>query len=63
MRKYITVFGLLTATMVLLAAVLLVRGRIYETGVGCVCCGVILYVAAVSGWVTWEAWREERRRK
>ena len=62
-KRYIAAFGLLAVMLVLLAAVLLVYGRVYETAIGCVCCGVILYTAVISGWVAWEAWREERRKK
>ena len=63
MKRYIAAFGLLTVVLGLLAVVLLVYGRIYETAIGCVCCSVILYTAVISGWVAWEAWQEERRKK
>lgn len=63
MKRYIAAFGLLAGVLGLLAAVLLVYGRVYETAIGCVCCGVILYTAVISGWVAWEAWQEERRKK
>lgn len=63
MKKYILGFGALAVLAVLLAAVLLVWARAHETAVGCVCCGVLLAVAAVCGWAAVEFWREERRKK
>lgn len=63
MKRYIAVFGALAVALGLLVVALLVYGRVYETVIGCVCCGVILYTAGISGWVTWEAWREERRKR
>ena len=63
MKKYIAGFGALAVLAVLVAAELLVCGRAYETVMGCVCCGVLLAVAAVCGWAALEFWREERRKK
>lgn len=62
-KRYIAAFGLLAMVLALLAAALLVYGRVYETAIGCVCCGVLLAVAAVCGWAAVEFWREERRKK
>ncbi|WP_440552934.1 hypothetical protein [Vescimonas sp.] len=63
MKKYIAGFGALAVLAAFAAAELLVWGRAYETAIGCVCCGVLLAVAAVCGWAAVEFWREERRKK
>lgn len=53
-----------TVAMVLLAALtagLLTWGRVYETAVGCVCCGVILATASMTRWAALMMRREEKR--
>lgn len=61
MKRYIAAFGLLAVVLVLLAAVLLAWGRVYETAVGCVCCGVIVAMAVLMGWAALVMRREEKR--
>lgn len=61
MKRYIAVFGALAVALGLLSAALLVYGRVYETVIGCVCCGVILATAALTGWAALILWREEKR--
>lgn len=63
MKKYIAGFGALAVMAALAAIELLVRAQAYETAAGCVCCGVLLAVAALCGWAAVEFWREERRKK
>ena len=54
-------FTVVTVLLAALAAGLLAWGRVYETAVGCVCCGVILATAALTGWAALILWREEKR--
>lgn len=61
MKRYIAAFGLLAVVLAVLATVLLAWGRVYETAVGCVCCGVILATAALTGWTALMMQREEKR--
>lgn len=59
--KMATVFAVATAALTALATILLVWGDVYETAVGCVCCGVILAMAGLTGWAAWIFWKEEQR--
>ena len=61
MRKMTAAFTVVTVLLAALAAGLLAWGRVYETAVGCVCCGVILATAALTGWAALIFWREEKR--
>ncbi len=61
MRKMTAAFTVVTVLLAALAAGLLAWGRVYETAVGCVCCGVILATAALTGWAALILWREEKR--
>lgn len=61
MRKMTAAFTVVTVLLAALATGLLAWGRVYETAVGCVCCGVILATAALTGWAALILWREEKR--
>lgn len=61
MRKMTVAFTVATVLLTALAAGLLAWGRVYETVVGCVCCGVILAMAALMGWAALVMRREEKR--
>ncbi len=60
-RKMTAAFTVATVLLAALAAGLLVWGRVYETAVGCVCCGVIVAMAALMGWAARIMRREEKR--
>lgn len=61
MRKMIVAFTVATVLLAALAVGLLAWGRVYETAVGCVCCGVIVALAALMGWEARMMRREEKR--
>lgn len=61
MRKMTAAFTVATVLLAALAAGLLAWGRVYETVVGCVCCGVIVAMAVLMGWAALVMWREEKR--
>lgn len=60
-RKMTAAFTAATVLLAALAAGLLAWGRVYETAVGCVCCGVILATAVLTGWAALMMRREEKR--
>lgn len=60
-RRWAVVYILLALLLAALAAGLLAWGRVYETAVGCVCCGVIVAMAVLMGWAALVMWREEKR--
>lgn len=60
-RRWAVVYILLALLLAALAAGLLAWGRVYETVVGCVCCGVIVAMAVLMGWAALVMWREEKR--
>lgn len=60
-RKMTAAFTVTTVLLAALAAGMLVWGRVYETAVGCVCCGVILATAVLTGWAALMMRREEKR--
>ena len=61
MRKMTAAFTVATVLLAALTTVLLAWGRVYETAVGCVCCGVILATAVLTGWAALMMRREEKR--
>lgn len=60
-RKMTAAFTVATVLLAALATGLLAWGRVYETAVGCVCCGVIVAMAALMGWAARIMRREEKR--
>lgn len=60
-RKMTAAFTVATVLLSALATGLLAWGRVYETAVGCVCCGVIVAMAALMGWAARIMRREEKR--
>lgn len=60
-RKMTAAFTVATVLLAALATVLLAWGKVYETAVGCVCCGVILATAALTGWTALMMRREEKQ--
>lgn len=60
-RRWAVVYILLALLLAALAAGLLAWGRVYETAVGCVCCGVIVAMAVLMGWAARIMRREEKR--
>lgn len=60
-RKMTAAFTAATVLLAALATGLLAWGRVYETAVGCVCCGVIVAMAALMGWAARMMRREEKR--
>lgn len=61
MRKMTAAFTVVTVLLAALATGLLAWGRAYETAVGCVCCGVIVAMAVLTGWAALMMQREEKR--
>lgn len=60
-RKMTAAFTVATGLLTALAVGLLAWGRVYETAVGCICCGVIVAMAALMGWAARIMQREEKR--
>lgn len=60
-RKMTAAFTVATVLLAALATGLLAWGRVYETAVGCVCCGVIVAMAVLMGWAALVMRREEKR--
>ena len=60
-RKMTAAFTVAMVLLAALAAGLLAWGRVYETAVGCVCCGVIVAMAVLMGWAARIMRREEKR--